>query len=76
MMVQLSNTLDVVRKSLNGTTSRKERSKLGQFFTPAKIARYMASLFQQERREVRIIDTGAGAGVLFATLIETLIAKK
>jgi len=76
MMVELSNTLDVVRKSLNGTTSRQERSKIGQFFTPAKIARYMASLFHQELREVRIIDPGAGAGVLFATLIETLIAKK
>lgn len=75
-MVELSNTLDVVRKSLNGTTSRQERSKIGQFFTPAKIARYMASLFHQELREVRIIDPGAGAGVLFATLIETLIAKK
>jgi len=75
-MVQLSNTLDDVRKSLNGTTSRQERSKIGQFFTPAKIAQYMATLFQQERREVRIIDPGAGTGVLFATLIETLIAKK
>lgn len=76
MTVQLSNTLDVVRKSLNGSTSRRERSKIGQFLTPAKIARYMASLFEQELREVRIIDTGAGAGVLFATLIETMIAKK
>ncbi len=76
MTVDLSNTLDVVRKALNGTTSRHERSKIGQFFTPAMIARYMASLFQKAGAEVRILDPGAGAGVLFASLIEALVAKK
>ncbi len=76
MTTQLSNTLDVIRKSLNGATGRRERSKIGQFFTPALIARYMASLFQQVGPEVRILDPGAGAGVLFASLIEILVAKK
>ncbi len=76
MTVELSNTLDVVRKSLNGATSRHERSKIGQFFTPAKIARYMASLFQQAVHDVRILDPGSGAGVLFASLIEILVSKK
>ncbi len=76
MTVELSNTLDVVRKSLNGTTSRRERSKIGQFFTPALIARYMASLFQNAGPEVRILDPGAGAGVLFASMIETFVAKR
>lgn len=68
--------MDIVRKSLNGTTSRHERSKLGQFFTPAMIARYMASLFEQAGPEVRILDPGAGEGVLFATLVETIVANK
>ena len=76
MTVELPNTMDIVRKSLNGTTSRRERSKIGQFFTPAMIARYMAALFEQAGPEVRILDSGAGAGVLFATLVETLVAKK
>lgn len=76
MTVELSNTLDVVRKSLNGSTSRRERSKIGQFFTPALIARYMASLFQQVGPEVRILDPGAGAGVLFASFVEALVSKK
>lgn len=76
MTVELSNTLDVVRKSLNGTTSRRERSKIGQFFTPAVIARYMVSLFEHVGPEVRILDPGAGAGILFASLIESLVAKK
>lgn len=76
MTAQLSNTLDIVRKSLNGSTSRRERAKIGQFFTPAKIARYMASLFEHVGPEVRILDAGAGAGVLFASLIETIVAQK
>jgi adenine-specific DNA-methyltransferase len=75
MTIKLSNTLDVVRKSLNGTTSRHERAKIGQFFTPAMIARYMASLFEQAGPHVRILDPGAGAGALFASLIETLVIK-
>ena len=36
----------------------------------------MASLFKHARSEVRILDPGAGVGVLFATLIETLAAKQ
>ncbi|MEK6744073.1 MAG: Eco57I restriction-modification methylase domain-containing protein [Nitrospirota bacterium] len=72
MTVELSNTLDVVRKSLNGATDRLERSKIGQFFTPAMIARYMASLFHHAGTDVRILDPGAGAGVLFASVVEAL----
>ncbi|MCG2721807.1 MAG: Eco57I restriction-modification methylase domain-containing protein [Thermodesulfovibrionales bacterium] len=75
MTVELSNTMDIVRKSLNCISSRRERSKIGQFFTPAMIARYMASLYEQAGPEVRILDPGAGVGVLFATLVETLVAK-
>ncbi len=67
MTVKLTNTLDGGRKSLNGTTDRSERSKIGLFFTPALIAQYMASLFQHMGLEVRILDPGAGVGVLFAS---------
>ena len=76
MTVELSNTLDIVRKSLNGSTCRHKRSIIGQFFTPALIARYMASLFEKEKADVRILDPGAGTGVLFAACIETLAYRK
>ncbi|MBI4838871.1 MAG: N-6 DNA methylase, partial [Nitrospirae bacterium] len=76
MTVKLSNTLDIVRKSLNGSTCRHKRSMIGQFFTPAMIARYMASLFEKEKADVRILDSGAGAGVLFAAYVETLAFRK
>lgn len=49
---------------------------IGQFFTPAIIARYMASLFEKEKSDVRILDPGAGTGVLFAACVETLAFRK
>lgn len=76
MTVELSNTLDVVRKSWNGVTDRRKRSKIGQFFTPAMIARYMASLFQHAGPAVRILDPGAGAGALFASFVEELVSRE
>ncbi|MCX5845608.1 MAG: Eco57I restriction-modification methylase domain-containing protein [Deltaproteobacteria bacterium] len=76
MTVQLLDIMDNVRKSLNGSTCRHERSRIGQFLTPVTIARFMASLFELERENVRVLDAGAGAGVLFAALVETLISSR
>ncbi|OGP26937.1 MAG: hypothetical protein A2067_02110 [Deltaproteobacteria bacterium GWB2_42_7] len=76
MTVEISHTLDVVRKTVNDSTCRKERSKIGQFLTPAGIARFMASLFQREVKRVRILDAGAGAGALSAACVAALGSKK
>lgn len=75
MIIGSMHTLDHVRKSFNGMTSRADRSKIGQFLTPVAIARFMSSMFTGGLQEVRILDPGAGAGVLFATCIETLISQ-
>lgn len=70
------HTLDYVRKSFNSATSRTDRSKIGQFLTPAAIAQFMSSMFETGFQEVRILDPGAGAGVLFATSVETLLSQE
>lgn len=67
--------LDRVRKSFNGSTNRTGRSEIGQFLTPVAIAGFMSSLFETGPRQVRILDPGAGTGVLFAACLEALIAK-
>jgi adenine-specific DNA-methyltransferase len=72
----LSSTLDAIRSLLNGRSCRDDRSKIGQFLTPASIAEFMASLFEGERENVRILDAGAGAGVLFAACVEKLLSVK
>lgn len=67
--------VDKTRKIINGNTSRTSRSEIGQFFTPATIARFMASLFEKQCKNVRILDAGAGAGVLFAALVQRLCSN-
>ena len=61
--------LESARKDLRRATPRATRSATGQFFTPAPIACFMASLFQSTPDNVRILDAGAGTGALFAALV-------
>lgn len=42
---------------------------MGQFFTPAPVARFMAQLLELEVDEIRILDPGAGIGNLSAACI-------
>jgi adenine-specific DNA-methyltransferase len=75
MITEPMHALDHIRKSFNGATSRADRSEIGQFLTPVAIAKFMSSMFEDCPQRVRILDPGAGAGVLFATCVETLISK-
>jgi adenine-specific DNA-methyltransferase len=75
MAIEPLHALDHVRKSFNNKTSRTDRSQIGQFLTPASIARFMSSMFETDLQEVRILDPGAGAGVLFAASVEDLISR-
>ncbi|OHB66371.1 MAG: hypothetical protein A2Y77_14635 [Planctomycetes bacterium RBG_13_62_9] len=67
--------IDRARMTFSKATSREDRSTIGQFLTPASIARFMASLFERNVAAVRILDPGAGSGSLFAALTEQLISK-
>jgi len=49
---------------------------MGQFLTPAPIAHFMAGLFEGDVPHVRILDAGAGVGVLSAAAVESLISRK
>ena len=76
MALESINSFDHVRLSFNAATSREERSQIGQFLTPLSIADFMASLFKPVTKDIRILDPGAGAGVLFSALISKLVAQK
>jgi len=48
----------------------------GQFFTPVEVADFMAQLYPTtEDRQLRILDPGAGAGVLSCALCEHITAS-
>lgn len=76
MIIESLHTLDHVRKSFNDAISRADRSAIGQFLTPVAIAQFMSSMFENVPQDVRILDPGAGAGVLFGTCVETLISQE
>ena len=53
---------------------KKERKKYGQFFTSKETARFMAGLYiiPENLSKVRILDAGAGSGILSCALLERL----
>jgi adenine-specific DNA-methyltransferase len=51
-------------------TSREARRELGQFFTPAPVAAFMASLFDNLPQTIRLLDAGAGIGTLTKAFAE------
>ena len=70
--------LDEIMKNTNEYLNLKqktERKAYGQFFTPITTARYMSSMIQSGRAKVRILDPGAGNGLLTAALTERLLEE-
>ncbi len=54
--------------------SSRSRSKAhGQFFTPPPVARFMASLIEIPPGNVRVLDPGAGSGILSAAVCERVL---
>ncbi len=75
MATEMISQLDQIRQKLNGRHKRYERSRIGQFLTPAATAQFMASLFERDVQNVRILDAGAGSGMLFAAVVDALISR-
>lgn len=62
-----------VGKEYLATTSPEHSSELGQYFTPKEVAGFMAKLFQpRDLHTLRILDPGAGVGMLSAGLLQTI----
>ena len=57
-------TVEHIRKTTNAKLNPKKKSELGQFMTPSVIAEYMASLFDDHKKEIKLLDCGAGIGSL------------
>lgn len=48
----------------------KPDKALGQFFTPLSVARFMAELLPTQEGSIRVLDAGAGIGILACALCE------
>lgn len=62
---------DSVRCELAAHISQKRKSELGQFMTPASVARFMAALFPAKTMQTcRLLDAGAGVGALSCAFLD------
>ncbi|ERT60383.1 Eco57I restriction-modification methylase [Prevotella sp. BV3P1] len=72
-MVALSETINRTSSFVCGN-SKADRKKYGQFFTPGTTAKFMASMFDidMDRRSLKVLDAGAGSGILSVALISRM----
>lgn len=67
--------LDQARRDVSRALDPARRARLGQFMTPAPIAYWMASRIVSRRKDVRLLDPGAGIGSLAAAFIARAAEK-
>lgn len=57
-------------------TSDEKKSEYSQYFTPGEVARQMASMLDFSEDIIKILDPGAGNGILFAACIDRILSQK
>lgn len=67
----LDEIVNITDEYLN-SKSKTERKKIGQFFTSKETAMFMANLSDCHKENIRILDAGAGTGILSVALLEKL----
>jgi adenine-specific DNA-methyltransferase len=60
LMDKLYETTTIYSKAV----TKSKRKSIGQFFTPPSIAEYMSKLMYTQQKKIRVLDTGAGTGML------------
>ncbi|UTD03749.1 N-6 DNA methylase [Treponema socranskii subsp. buccale] len=71
-MFALAETLEKERLTHAVNTVIEHKVRLGQYFTPYPIARFMASLFPVTDQNIRLLDPGAGFGTLACSFLERI----
>jgi adenine-specific DNA-methyltransferase len=69
-MASLLSDTQQLRMDFSGVTTRSQKSALGQFMTPAPVARFMSSLFRPAKGALRFLEPGAGLGALATATLE------
>ena len=71
LAASITERIEAARPMVAVASTASRRSELGQFMTPAAVARFMASLFAiPPNQRLRLLDPGAGQGALSAAFIQ------
>lgn len=69
------DSADHVRREITLDLPAKRKAELGQYMTPASIARFMASLFPASAlKTCRLLDAGAGVGALSCAFLDRWVS--
>lgn len=71
-LVEYANNQTKLYCEINPVSGRKLK---GQIFTPPKIASFMAGLFTSQTDKIRILDPGAGTGILVAAICDRIVQE-
>lgn len=71
----LSDRADVARLDATSHLDPARQAAMGQFLTPAPLARFMASMFRPRGGAIRLLDAGAGVGSLTAAFVEAELTR-
>jgi adenine-specific DNA-methyltransferase len=74
--VSLVDQVEAIRRVATLELDPSTRADMGQFMTPAPVARLMAGLFEDLTGELRLLDAGAGVGSLTAAFVEEACSRK
>lgn len=74
--VFLIDQVDATRLVATQELDQRARADLGQYMTPAPVARLMAEMFDDLTGELRLLDAGAGVGSLTAAFVEETFSRK
>ncbi|CDH04866.1 putative O-methyltransferase [Xenorhabdus bovienii str. oregonense] len=73
-MMRLLKLAEQNRKEANKLLNPKTKSAFGQFMTPAPICLFLASLFDNIKSNVKLLDPGCGVGSLSAAFIDRALS--
>ncbi|MGH9844168.1 MAG: Eco57I restriction-modification methylase domain-containing protein [Blastocatellia bacterium] len=62
-------------RSYAALTQSEHKRSLGQYFTPSDVASFMAKMYRGGEQRLRVLDPGAGAGILSSALCESLASR-
>lgn len=72
----MTNAIEQGAPTATTSLDREKQAKLGQFMTPAPVARLMASMIEAPTEHVRILEPGAGAGSLLLAAVTELCRRE
>ena len=68
-----SDFADQLGLEYTNSVNVEHKKRLGQYFTPKKVASFIASQIKYDQKVVKILDPGCGVGILSCALIESLV---